>query len=342
MYFSVKSLAWPLAIMLLAVSLVACGQIEKKTNQVVGKEKPGNPGGEPPGTPPGGGPCGNVAATSMNLLCSRLPPDRPVPTHQLTFGNQSAVGSSIVELAPDSCTALVLNLTSHAVAIGSATPAKLEEDITIELKSSAPTRGLMLSGPTSGFFSDSTCSNAVSSIDLPKGTTQTDILYFKDPNTQSGQAYKANLTATPKLKTENPAVIIAPANLTVRGKYTPPPPPPAVRFAKAPGGETIKIGQCQLLVIHLAESASGASSLTANSGEEFQLILSSSSLTGSFYRNASCTEQVNLVTFPVGATKASDLYYRDYSVGKTSIAATPRSSQLVSGSAAALIVTVTP
>jgi hypothetical protein len=341
MHFSVKSATWPLTMMLLAVTSVACGQIEKETNQIIGKEKPGTPGGDPPGTPlprvpPIGFGCLKAAETSMGLLCSFAPPSKPLPTHQLTFGNQLAHGSSIVELEPDSCTALVLNLTSPSVAIGSATPVKLVVDLTIALKSSAP---------TSRFFSDSTCSNAVSSIDLLKGKTQTEVLYFKDPNMQGHTLYQANLTATPKLKTENPAVIIAPANLTVRVKYTPPtppPPPPSVQFAKAPGGEIIKIGQCQLLAIHLADSASGASSLKTNSGEEFQIILSTSSLTGSFYRNASCTEQVNLVTFPTGATKASDLYYRDYSAGKTYIVATPRSSQMASGSDATLNVTVTP
>lgn len=347
MHFSAKSASWPLATILLTVGLAACGQIEKESKQIIGQGKPGNPGGPgekgPPQAPPIGRPgmgCGLTNADSMNLLCTLVPADR-LYTHKLNFGNQAAYSQSAVELEPDSCTALVLNLTSGAVAEGSATPAKLDVDLTIELKSSVA---------TGGFFGDSACSNAIAAIDLPKGKTQTDVLYFKDPQMRSGTLYGVNLTATPQLKTENPAVRIGPASLAGRVKYTPPPPPPgpqAVRFAKAPGGETIKTGQCQPLAVHLADetnAAGGATTPKANNGEEFQIVLSSGSLTGSFYRDASCTEQVNIVSFPAGAVKAADFYYRDYSAGQKSIAARPRSSQLpfALGDAAALTVTVTP
>ena len=184
--------------------------------------------------------------------------------------------------APGVCTAVKVQTQDDTNS-----PAPLSAVATLSFASSAA---------TGGFHLDSACTDAVVSVaNLSQGATDLTV-YYKD-----------SAAGAPTLSVTSPNASVAPASIVMGAVVEPASAMPAkMSWSVSPAAAN----SCAPLLILVQDAVGGQASFS-----ELRLLnVRSSSATGTFYADASCSTSMTAFNLAVGATQAS-LYYKDSAAG---------------------------
>jgi len=190
--------------------------------------------------------------------------------------------------APGVCTAVKVQAQES-----NGSPAPLANAITLSFASSSA---------TGAFYADSSCSGTpVVSLSLVKGATDLTV-YYKD-----------SAAGGPTLTVSSPDASLSMASSVMGATSSQPSSSPA-KLTWSGAALSGKVNECGSLLALIQDANGQPASYTAL----HLLNVSSSSATGSFYADSSCTTSMTAFNLAIGATQAN-LFYKDSAAGSPAL-----------------------